>query len=219
MPTIEYGGSRRMREASVALECQVGAGHQEIHFEVPEHILHRVLSLVVVAREPIGQWRPAPPDVASDRTAWRFNLSYETLAMASRGDGFGDPGMLFWGCMRVEFHPISPTELQAAVMRAYVMLWSRLFGTHPPRSVEFDLNQMGIFDVRIFAGRVRDLQRGWDPGSDDRSIQREPSLRDAHRVQVARALRSRDRIAKDAHDEPVKALAAPSSKLSVYRPQ
>lgn len=211
--------TRRMREASLALECQsgsvVGASHREIHFQVFDDRRRNVLTLVAMLMGPIAQWSPEPPEVSSDRTAWSFHLSHQTIALAV---GTAATGMLFWDLMRAEFRPITPTPIQAAVMRAYVLLWSRLFGTRPPRSVELDLNQMGIFDVHLSAGRYPEPQ-GWDSAAD---------AADAHRVwqaeragilerMIASEMSGR-RIAKDTGDDPVKALAAPSSKLPVYRP-
>lgn len=216
MPNIEAIGSRRSRQGAVALERRDGATSREIHFEIYDDVQRNALSLMVFAMEPIAWVGDEDPMAPSDRTAWSFHISRLTVEQHA----WPGLGIHFWQLMRREFDPITPTLIQAAVMRAYVRLWPRLFSTRPPRSVELDLNQMGIFDVGIFAGSVHNLQRGWDPGFDDRTIH---SVRAEAREEVLQRVLASEmigrQIAKDAHDDPVKALAAPSSKLPVYRPR
>jgi hypothetical protein len=220
MPFIEAIGARPNRHGAVSLECRVGAGTREVFFEVFDDVRHNAINLVVSATELSAQWRAAPETVSSERSEWGFSISRLTLEQAAHSvrRGVPDMGILFWELMRREFHPYSPTLIQAAVMRAYVMLWQRMFHSTPTVGVERDLNQLGIFDVRIFAGVA--FMAGWDPGTNDTSIH---SLREeAHAVVLERILAnemSGRQIAKDTGEEPVKALAAPSSKLPVYRPR
>ena len=218
MATLEGIGARRNRHGAVALECRVGAGTLEIHFEVFDDVQRSTISLTIFTREPIAWVRPEDPIAPSERTAWSFGLSRHHLEQAAHSvcRGVPDLGMVFWEMMRREFHPYSPTLIQAAVMRAYVILWPRLFHSTPTQRVERDLNQLGIFDVRIFAGHAHMV--GWDQGTDRSS---RLSREEEHAVVLERMLAnemSGRRVAEDTGDEPVKALAAPSSKLPVYRP-
>jgi hypothetical protein len=196
-----------MGEASISL----GPNRREVHFQISDDLRRNVLSLLAVVRDPIAQWvRAEDPIAPAYRMAWSFHFSHQTLAQASRSQ---DPGILFWNEMRREFGPITPTPTQAEVMRAYVLLWPRLFSTHPPNSVGLDLSQAGIFDVRILAGAT---SRGWGPRDDAIRV------REAERAGIQERIFTREgigrRIAQDTSDDPVKALAAPSSKLPVYRP-
>jgi hypothetical protein len=104
--------------------------------------------------------------------------------------------------MRVEFHPVTPTAMQAEVMREYVLLWPRLFGTHPPPSVEFDLIQMGIHGVHFPPARRRQAPET---------------------AGLLRELRSRSEGmffgGEDMDCNPPQALAPPNPTLPVYRPK
>ena len=199
MVAVETREALRLVDAAIALECRSGPGQQEIQFEIHEDPLHNSLTLTVSAAASGGQWPPENPDSGIRYGVWECSLDRLAIARASHG-----PDVLFWEEMRRQFHPITPTAIEASVMRAYAQLWTQMFHTAPPPSVEYDLIQMGIFDVHFPPVRTREAPEA--AGRLGGALRRFKAI-------------LRGAFSDDEVDTQAQTLAPPNSSLPVYRPK